>query len=286
MTDSLKLVRGFKVAYPIFIERSYKRQLVGLVRNLELLTLELLFESHYFHNSFNNAIRKDDVIDDFEDLIRKINATIVIEVNKTVGLLPKRFEAVRSFVGRSFTKSLVHVTSLASSANLAPSIAISAVDVSLLKRMWIEQNTRLIKSIPANVLVKIQNAVYDAVTHGESMPSLAKQITQIFTITDKRATIIARDQMSKLKSNLNKHNDLAHGLTMYEWSSCQDGAVRKSHEVLHGKICSWNDPSIYKNKLSDKWKKRASINAIQKHVGEDILCRCTNIVIHEMRAII
>ena len=149
MTSSLKLVRGFKVAYPIFIEQSYKRQLVRLVRNLELLTSELLFESHYFQNSLNSAVCKDDVIDDFEDLIRKINATILIEVKKNVRLLPKRFEAVKSFVERSFKKSLAHVTSFASNSNLAPSIAINTVDVSLLKRIWIEQNTRLIKSIPA-----------------------------------------------------------------------------------------------------------------------------------------
>jgi len=287
MTDSLKLVRGFKVAYPIFIERSYKRQLVGLVRNLELLTLELLFESHYFHNSFNKAIRKDDIIDDFEDLIRKINATIVIEVNKTVGLLPKRFEAVRSFVERSFSKSLAHIQKRAANASISTlvvsnSSAIATTDIALLRRIWAEKNTQLIKSIPADALVKVSDVVHDAIRQGESRVSLGRKLSQVFKTTKKRANMIARDQIGKAASDLNRHNDLVNGLNTYEWSTCLDGAVRPSHRALNGKICSWNDPTIFKNKLADKWKKRASINAVQKHAGEDFNCRCTNLVIGEI----
>jgi len=287
MTSSLKLVRGFKVAYPIFIEQSYKRQLVRLVRNLELLTSELLFESHYFQNSLNSAVCKDDVIDDFEDLIRKINATILIEVKKNVRLLPKRFEAVKSFVERSFKKSLAHVHKRAANASIS-SLVVSntgttaTTDIAILRRIWAEKNTQLIKSIPADALVKVSDIVHDAIRQGESRVSLGRKLSQAFKVTKKRANMIARDQIGKAACDLNKHNDLLNGLSMYEWSSCQDGAVRPSHKVLQGKICLWSDPTIYKNKLADKWKKRASINAVQKHAGEDFNCRCTNLVIGEI----
>jgi len=148
------------------------------------------------------------------------------------------------------------------------------------------ENTKLIKSIPTEMLSKVGEAVYSAVNSGESATSLKKKISDIVDITERRAKVIARDQIGKLKAALNRHESLRQGITHYEWSTAKDDAVRSSHKVMQGKICSWVDATIYKNSIAEtSWKKRSSIGGIEKHSGEDILCRCTNILVTNIEGI-
>ena len=282
MNSDLKVVRGFNIAYPAFLEAEYAKQLTIFATKIQSLTLKHL-KDFDFQSSFNFNVRLDDIVDDFENIVRTINTAISLEIAKIVGTLSERFNAVKKFVDCSFKQSLAHIANrtfgipaIALNTNVLP-----VLDIKLLKKMWIEKNTQLIKDIPANALLKINDAVYGAVSKGESLSSLSDKLTEIFDFAKKRAKIIARDQVAKLRSQISRHNDLAHGFTMYEWSSCKDGAVRESHQILEGKICSWLDPNIYKNKAAEKWKKRSSIGGVLKHVGEDIMCRCTNIILLE-----
>jgi SPP1 gp7 family putative phage head morphogenesis protein len=281
------VVRGFTITYPVFLEESYKKQLVLLVDQLKSLSLELLPSN--FQSSFNQATRSDDVTSELERYIKAASAAISIEAASVIQTLSQRFTSVREFTQRSFDKSFAHIARAASSGGKlgVTSLPISAhtPNLELLKKMWIEKNTQLIKDIPAKALEKIRDAVYEAVRSGESLQSLSSRISQILESTGKRAKLIARDQIAKLKSDLSRHNDLMHGLTIYEWRTCGDDAVRASHKVMQGKICSWLDPSIYKDKPADKWKKRSSIGGVQKHVGADIICRCTNIILMEQVAV-
>jgi SPP1 gp7 family putative phage head morphogenesis protein len=282
MTLTPKVVRGFKIAYPAFLEAEYRKQLTFLATKIQFLTLKHLRDVD-FRSSFNLALRLDDVIDDIDSMLKSINAAISLELVKIISSLSKHFNAVKQFVDQSFKRSLSHIASYSLKSISIPlnTISSSAVDMKLLKKMWIEKNTQLIKDIPANSLVKVNDAIYDAVSKGESLNSLSDKLTEIFNFAKKRAQIIARDQVAKLRSQISRHNDLAHGFNMYEWSSCKDGAVRESHQVLEGKICSWLDSSVYKNKANESWKRRSSIGGVLKHVGEDIMCRCTNVVLHE-----
>jgi SPP1 gp7 family putative phage head morphogenesis protein len=277
-----RLVRGFKIAYPVSIEAEYRKQLSILATKTQFLTLKHL-KDFDFGSSLNLSVRLDDIVDDFENIVRTINSAISLEIVKIIATLSARFNSVKKFVDRSFKQSIAHIANRTLGAHVVAlnTNALPAVDIKLLKKIWIEKNTQLIKDIPANTLLKINDAIYDAVSKGESLNSLSNKLNEIFQFSKKRAKTIARDQVAKLKSQISRHNDLAHGFTMYEWSSCKDGAVRASHQVLEGKVCSWLDPTIYKNKADEKWKKRSSIGGVQKHVGEDIMCRCTNIVLLE-----
>ena len=286
MTSTSQVVKGFKIAYPAFLEAAYTKQLTSLATSIQRVTLQRL-KSDDFSSSLTAVSRLDDIVDDFENILKTINTAISLEVVKIIGTLSKRFKAVRKFVDHSFKQSLVHVVncSLRTTGASLNIIASPVIEIELLKKMWIEKNTQLIKNIPELALSKINDAVYDAVRSGESMQSLSDKLAEIFECTKKRAELIARDQIAKLKSELSRHNDLSHGFTMYEWSSCKDGAVRESHQVLEGKICSWLDASVYKNKASDSWKKRKGIGGVLKHVGADIQCRCTNIILQKIEAI-
>jgi SPP1 gp7 family putative phage head morphogenesis protein len=281
MNSSQTVGRGFKIAYPIFLEASYKRQLSRLACKIERLSHDFLTLTE-FELAYNKTIRNDDIIDDLGRVLSALKSAISVETDKVIQTLSKHFSLVKTFVGRSFYKSFNHLATRSLSLAIKPlAVATPVVNIDLLKRMWVEKNTSLIKSIQADSLSKINDAVYESVRHGESIQSLSLKLNKIFKSTKKRAQIIARDQISSLKSDLSRHNDLAHGFTIYEWSACTDDAVRPSHKVMQGKICSWLDSSIYKNKITDQWKKRSSIGGIQKHVGADILCRCTNLMLQE-----
>lgn len=274
--------RGLKIAYPVFLEVAYQKRLLRFVRDLKRLSTEYILNNFKFQSSLNEAIRNDDIVDDLEYYLRILNAAISVEAAKIIQTLSQRFTAVRKFTYRSFNKSFAHLVTQPATADFSLlSTSVPTTNTYLLKKMWIDKNTQLIRNIPAESLVKIRDAVYEAIRSGQSMQSLSVRLNDIFELTEKRAKIIARDQISKLKSDLSRHNDLSHGITMYEWSTCKDGAVRASHEVMQGKICSWLDATIYKNKITNKWKKRSSIGGIEKHVGADIMCRCTNIILHE-----
>lgn len=279
MSETKKLVRGFEVAYPVFQEQSYTKQLLQLVAKLKSLTTKFLLRDALFKNSFNHAIRKDDVVDDLNAVLRSIEAAISLEVAKAINSLSKRYKIIREFSEKSFSKSIAHIASI--SRSTLPPLAINVPDLRLLRKMWLKKNTELIKSIPKDALSKVADMVSESVRRGESMQSLTKKLSNVFDITNKRAKVIARDQIAKLKSDLSRHDELKHGLTLYEWSTAKDDAVRAAHNVLDGKICSWIDPTIYKDTINQRWKKRSSIGATTKHVGEDILCRCTNIIIAE-----
>jgi hypothetical protein len=282
MHSSPVVGRGLKIAYPIFLEAEYKKQLLRLVDNLQRLSTEHILNNFTPQSSLVGAVRNDDIVDDLEYHLRNLNAAIAVQTSKVVRSLSSHFTSAQKFTRLSFNNSLAHVVDKSTIAelDLFP-VAVPTADINLLRKMWVDKNTQLIKSIPADCLVKIKESVYEAVRSGESAQSLSLKLNDTFEITKKRAKVIARDQITKLKGDLSRYNDLSHGITTYEWSTCKDGVVRVSHEVMQGKICSWLDASVYKDKITDKWKKRSSIGGVQKHVGADIMCRCTNIILRE-----
>lgn len=277
------MVRGLQIAYPVHIEDTYTQQLLDLVTTLKSLTTQMILHEERFCLSYRVASRQDDLVDDFLEASRAINIAISSSVTKITKTIVDKFELVKRFTELSYYRSFSHMAKggVLKVPNMAViSSSTNMTNINLLRKMWIDSNTKLIRDIPAQALDKIRAAIYEAASSGESVASLARRLESIFDMTTKRAKLIARDQIGKLKSNLCRHNDLQHGITHYEWSTCKDGAVRASHKVMQGKICSWLDASVYKNKMN--LGKNAALYGIEKHAGEDILCRCTNIVLIEI----
>ncbi len=280
MRSSQIVGRGLKIAYPISIEKEYTKLLLRFVSRLKRLSIDSLVENYDLQTSLNGVVRHDDVVDDLGQSLRVLGLTISIESKEVIQSLGGYFSKVQQFTNRSLNNSVKHLVSKVPETELATfPAAVQTIEINTLKKMWVNKNVDLIKGLSDGVLNQLGDAVYDAARMGESIQSLSKRLNADLNINKKKAKAIARDQISKLKGNLSRHNDLVHGLTTYEWSTCKDGAVRSSHRVLEGKICSWLDASIYKNHIKDKWKKRASIGGAIQQIGEDFGCRCTNISI-------
>ena len=87
-----------------------------------------------------------------------------------------------------------------------------------------------------------------------------------------RAKLIARDQTSKYYAELNSLRQKQLGIEKYIWQANIDERTRESHRALDGKICRWDDPTVY-SEDGENWQPRTSSMFIG-HPGEDYNCRC------------
>lgn len=122
-------------------------------------------------------------------------------------------------------------------------------------------NVGLIKTIPEEHLKKVENIVYQGVLTGDTSGSMISKISELNGQQMKRARLIARDQSSKLNSNLNEKRQTNLGIEEYIWQTARDGErVRESHREKDGEVFRWDDPPKDTG-----------------HSGQDIQCRCVAI---------
>lgn len=117
-------------------------------------------------------------------------------------------------------------------------------------------NIALIRSIPQQAVSQLQGKIVEAVRRGSTLKQLQAQIREEFDITDRRAKLIARDQIGKLNGQLTELRQEEIGVTEYVWRGILDARERPEHVAREGKIFSWKNPPD------------------DGHPGEPINCRC------------
>lgn len=260
---------ALKVQYPHLLENEYSNQLEQYVSQTYKIALITLRE---LKQSYSIAIRLDSVDDELQNIIKICELQISIKIKDFIKKVIKKAKQVNTFNNRAVKQSL------ASTIKSGISIPVSkSIEESM--QFFISDNVRLIKSINSNLLGEVQEIIYNGVRRGVGFANLAEDFGKVFTISKKRAKLIARDQINKLNADLTRHRHLMLGIDNYKWSTAKDERVRTSHEVLEGKICSYIDISVYKDKLDDSWNSRKLIGATLSHLGQDVLCRCTPLAI-------
>ncbi len=127
-------------------------------------------------------------------------------------------------------------------------------------RQWIDENLALIKSIREDTLRRIQSELREAVSstleRGVQTKLLANRIRDLSGVTEKRAKLIARDQVGKLNGRLTEYRQRGAGIKEYRWSTSNDSRVREAHAEREGQIFKWDKPPY------------------DGHPGQPINCRC------------
>lgn len=126
--------------------------------------------------------------------------------------------------------------------------------------LWTEQNAQYIRSVPVEYLDRVAATIRQGAMQGTLFPELNKEVQRAYSVSENRAQLIARDQISKLNGNINQHLQLQAGIKTYEWQDSGDVRVRVTHAQNHGKIFSW-----------DKGPPNTG------NPGEDINCRCVGL---------
>lgn len=125
-----------------------------------------------------------------------------------------------------------------------------------MQELWVSENTRLIKSIPTDELSDMEGIIQRGVMNGSSADTIKKQIQERYGVTERRAKLIAVDQIGKANSALTKQRQADAGIDGYIWRGVLDNRERQIHVDREGKRFKWSSPP------SDG------------HPGQPIHCRC------------
>lgn len=138
------------------------------------------------------------------------------------------------------------------------------------------ENSELIVTLQEDAIKDIKTMTQRAFRDGTRVETLRKDIINKWETTRNRAELIARDQVSKLNGQLTRRRQQAVGLDRYVWSTAGDQRVRPSHRAMEGRICDWNDPTIYYDAAGNKHS-RSGIGGVMLHPGQDYQCRCVGL---------
>lgn len=123
---------------------------------------------------------------------------------------------------------------------------------------FVKTNVDLITSIPEKHFEEIRGIVADAWQKGTNVDVLTKKFQERFGVSQWRARLIARDQVSKLNGQLNMLRQTDQGITHYVWRTSLDERVRETHKSKEGERFAWAEPPDDTG-----------------HPGNDYQCRCT-----------
>jgi SPP1 gp7 family putative phage head morphogenesis protein len=129
--------------------------------------------------------------------------------------------------------------------------------------IFASMNTTLIGSLADKAIDDIKMNVMAGIQGGLRFTDIAENIKKSLEISDRRAKFIARDQVSKLNSDLSQLRQESLGVTKYIWQTSKDERVRKTHMANEGKTFKWSKPPK------------------TGHPGHDFNCRCVAIPILE-----
>lgn len=104
------------------------------------------------------------------------------------------------------------------------------------------QNIALIKSIPVQSLATLQGEIIEAVRTGQTLKDTQALIRNRYGVTDRRAKLIARDQVGKLNGQLTRLRQEEIGVTEYTWRGILDARERPEHVAREGKVFAWDKP--------------------------------------------
>lgn len=250
-----KLTKPPKWHFPSTQERDYMRSLFSLTNELkeaiqtiivpQIPNLILEVESLYPTSSS----RKDDFQDTLKALINSVIQVIRGKVERTI----LEAENIGAQVARYNKKQFEKMTN-----------SVFGIDI-FIDQPWLQdqlklfasQNAQLIRSLPAQELEQVAGIIERGLQEGARFTSITQSLQERYSITKRRAKLIARDQTSKLNASLTKLRQQELGVDEYEWQTAGDERVRPSHKAHDGKRFKWDKPP-----------------ADTGHPGTDINCRC------------
>ena len=242
-----------KVQYPMSLEREYARILRDYTRGVNQICKDYL--PYMVDEAMANGITADRMDSWISDVTDKVKQAIDSKLRIT-DKVNAMFEKVKGFAksqqGKIFTSIFGSIPK-----QRPPR------DYEMLKQIWTSQNLTLIKSIDDRTMEAIHYAlsrnVIRTVDRKELVSELTQTIKHMAGVNEKRAALIACDQVGKLNSQLAQYEQVNQGVDSYIWQTMMDNRVRPEHAERQGKRYYWNDPPS------------------GGHPGWSYRCRCTAI---------
>lgn len=174
-----------------------------------------------------------------------------------VGVASQSVNRVLNLESQQHTEKFMKVAQSALGIDI--SSVVSQGDLQQLIEMAARRNAGLIKSQTETMIQRIEAATLQNKLAGNSVATLRKKLIEEFGIGERKAKLLARDQSSKLTSDLNQFRQRQAGITEYDWSTANDERVRPLHRSLNGNRYQWGKPTGAEEGLPP---------------GQPIQCRC------------
>lgn len=233
--------------FPHAIEREYVGYLRGLAGSINDVVNKKLVE---IEPHFKADVRQDGISDWLENwLIALLQAVLpFVDEENIVGFVRGYVTQMADFNHKQFHKVVRSVYQV--------NIFTSEPWLEEVLRLAEWENIQLINSIPTQTLEKLRTHFMQAIRKGERWESVVDDVKSILNTNEKRATLIARDQIGKLNGHLTKLRQQNIGVKSYIWRGMLDERERAHHVDREGKQFDWDNPPD------------------DGHPGEPILCRC------------
>ena len=106
------------------------------------------------------------------------------------------------------------------------------------------ENLRLITSIPAQHVERLQGVIVKGLREGQVTSDLVDAIRGIADITESRAEFIAEDQIGSLNGQLTRLRQQGIGVQQAIWRGVLDRRERPTHRALEGVTFDWKNPPL------------------------------------------
>ncbi len=252
--------------YPQSHDAAYRRTLLKLSNELKMNLKTLLapavpdmvaeVTSTLNHPAGGTMVRYDAWQDDLRRIFANITKEMVTPTNKAIKDMLVLGPKLNKFNKDEWTKLI------RSQYGVDPTKEDPKRFAQLLN-VWAKNNALLIKDIPFKTMNQIKEATIETLQSGRNVDDMQQKVYDIMSertdVTDSRARLIARDQVSKLNGNLTRQRQEDIGVDSYVWRTVGDERVRETHEDVDGETFSWDSPPSETD---------------GNHPGEDYQCRC------------
>lgn len=224
-----------KIQYPMSLEREYARELIKYTRKVRDICKRHV--SVMVDAAMWNAIHADDWT---EEQTEEINKDITAEEEAAItAVIIAMFNRVKTFNRRQQEKIFRGIFGSTPKET-------GGVGYEKIKQIWVNQNIELIHSIDRRTLESIRYTLSEniirAVDRKILVEELADSIMHMADVNEKRAALIACDQVGKLNSQLAQYEQVNQGVNSYIWVTMGDSRVRPAHREREGKRFYWDSP--------------------------------------------
>ena len=123
-----------------------------------------------------------------------------------------------------------------------------------------QDQVRLITSLPREAAERVHKLTLQSLVDSRRASEIAREIAATGEVTESRARLIARTEVTRASSNLVQVRSEYAGSEGYIWRTSGDFDVRDSHAGMEGKYVRWSSPPTLDN--------------LTGHAGTLPNCRC------------
>jgi len=117
------------------------------------------------------------------------------------------------------------------------------VDIKKELQAYLDDNVKLITSLPLEASEKLHKILQKNLHTGAKRASaLSKEIMKMGKVTESRAMLIARTEVSRVSVGLEKVRAEAVQIDWFVWHATHDIRLRKSHKFMDRVLVRWDDP--------------------------------------------